>query len=86
MANKLYTHENVTYGARGRKWVFETPTYSYSTPVMPGGRPTADKIARIIAGGVKRGKGVLDNLGRANMHTVFHNAAKAQSNLILHRD
>ena len=82
---KTYIHEDVTYGARGRRWGFVTPRYSYHTPIMPGGRETADKIARIIAGGVKRTDGSdIDNLARANMHMVFHNAAKAQSRLVEH--
>jgi hypothetical protein len=79
--SKTYQHENVTYGAKGRRWDFITPNYSYRTPIMPGGRETADKIARVINGAVKR-SGTMDNLGRANMHTIFHNAAKAQSRLV----
>jgi hypothetical protein len=85
---KTYNHENVTYGAAGRRWKFETPGYSYSTPLMPGGRETAHKVARIIAGAAKRlGTNIcngLDGLAKANMHTVFHNAAKAQSRLVEH--
>ncbi len=85
---KTYEHETVTYGAAGRRWKFETDGYSYSTPIMPLGRPTADKVARIIVGAAKRlgpkiGEG-LDGLAKANMHTVFHNAAKAQSRLVEH--
>ena len=87
---KTHTHETVTYGAAGRRWKFETEGYSFSTPTMPGGRPTADKVARIIAGAAKRlGPEIrngLDGLAKANMHTVFHKAAKAQSRLIQHLD
>ena len=76
-----YNVGNVHYGARGRKWMFESPEYSYSTPVMPGGAETAHKVARVINGAVKR-KGEMDPLGRANMAKIFHDAAKAQSNLV----
>jgi hypothetical protein len=82
---KTHTHENVTYGAAGRRWKFETEGYSYSTPVMPLGRVTADKIARVINGAIKR-SGTMDELGRANMHTIFHNAAKKQSRIVHHLD
>jgi hypothetical protein len=52
---------------------------------MPGGRATADKVARIINGAVKR-SGTMDNLGRVNMHKVFHDAAKVQSRIVNHLD
>ena len=82
---KTYTHENVTYGAAGRRWSFKTDGYSYTTPTMPGGRETADKVARIIAGGVKRSGGNdIDGLARTAMHKVFHAAAKVQSRIIHH--
>lgn len=81
---KTYQHESVIYGARGRKWVFEVPdVYSYSTPVMTGGRETAHKVARIINGAIKR-SGTMDNLGRSNMSTIFHNAAKAARKFVPH--
>jgi hypothetical protein len=88
MATKIYTHEKVTYGAHGRRWVFEAPGYSYATPRMPMGADTAHKVARIINGAVKRlGSKIstvgLDGLARANRDTVFHNALKAQSRLAL---
>jgi hypothetical protein len=70
---KKYQYQNVTYGARGRKWNFVTDKYSYTTPTMPKGKETADKIARIIAGAVKR-TGQMDNLGRANMQQIFDKA------------
>lgn len=70
--------ENVSYQANGRRWVFTAPNYSYATSVMPGGRKTADKIARIINGGVKRTKGNgIDRLANVNMQQVFHNTAKS---------
>ena len=87
---KTHTHESVTYGAAGRRWNFATEGYSYSTPLMPGGRETADRVARIIAGAAKRmGPEIsngLDGLAKANMHTVFHKAAKAQSRIVHHLD
>ena len=81
---KTNTIEHVTYGAKGRRWEFSTPDgYKYSTPVMPGGRPTADKIAAVINGGNKRTKGNgIDNLARSNMATIFHKAAKATSRVV----
>jgi hypothetical protein len=80
-----HTIENVTYSARGRRWVFEAPNYSYSTNRMIGGRETADKIAKIINGGVKRTKGNgIDGLASANMNLVFHNAAVAVREPLTH--
>jgi len=88
MATKLYTHEKVTYGAHGRRWVFETPGYSYTTSRMPMGADTAHKVARIINGAAKRlGQKMastgLDGLAIANREKVFHDALKAQSRLAL---
>ena len=60
MAVKTYNHENVTYAAHGHHWKFEAPGYSYTTPRMPMGKPTADKMARIISGSLKR-QGTLTN-------------------------
>ena len=72
---KTYTYENVTYGAKGRRWEFSTPNYNYATSGIVGGRVTADKVARIIHGAIKRTAGsVMDNLGRANINTIFHKA------------
>jgi hypothetical protein len=85
---KSHTIEHVTYQAKGRRWEFVAEkngaeTYRYSTPLMPGGRETADKVARVINGSVKRSKtGELDNLGRSNMATIFHKAAKATSRVV----
>ncbi len=83
MAKTSHTLENVTYGASGRRWTFETTNFSYATPVMPGGRETADKIAAVINGGHKRTKGNgIDNLARSNMATIFHKAAKAKARMV----
>jgi hypothetical protein len=77
---KTHIHEQVSFGAKGRRWEFTAPGYSYATPRMPGGSVTAKKIAGAISGGNKRTKGNgIDNLARANMATIFHNAAKATS-------
>jgi hypothetical protein len=84
--SKLHTVENVTYGSRGRRWEFTAEkdgatVYKYGTPTMPGGRETADKVARVINGAVKR-SGRMDNLARSNMATIFHKAAKSQSRVV----
>ena len=85
---KTTTIEHVTYGAKGRRWEFVaekngTETYRYTTPHLPGGRNTADKVARIINGAVKRSKtGDIDGLARSNMSTIFHKAAKAASRVV----
>jgi hypothetical protein len=75
---KTYTKGPVTYGAAGRRWTFKTKNYQYSTPLMPGGRTTADKIAGAISGAAKRlgpaiGNG-LDCLAKGQMHKIFHDA------------
>jgi hypothetical protein len=82
--SKQYIEGNVTYAARGRKWTFEVgTTYSYSTPRMPGGAETAHKVARIINGSIKRSNnGTMDNLGRSNMNTILHKAAKTHSRVV----
>lgn len=72
---KLYTHETVTYGSSGRNWVFKAPGYELKT-AFKGGAETAHKVARIVAGAVKR-SGEMDNLGRANIYTVTHKAKLA---------
>jgi hypothetical protein len=72
------TLENVTYGASGRRWTFEAPKFSYVDSHLHGGRATADKIARIINGGVKRTKGNgIDRLAEANINQTLHNARVA---------
>jgi hypothetical protein len=89
MATKTYTHENVTYEAHGRRWDFKATVagseiYSYGTSRMPGGRVTADKVARVINGAVKRNssRNDIDNLARANMNDIFHRAKKAVSRVV----
>ena len=84
MAKSSHTHKQVIFGAKGRRWEFSTPDgYQYATPVMPGGRQTAEKIAAVIAGGNSRTKGNgIDNLARANMATIFHKAAKSVSRVV----
>ena len=86
----LHTIGAVSYGAAGRRWTFtvgpaENPAYSYATNRMPGGRVTADKVARIINGGNTRTKGHgPDNLARSNMSKVFHEASQAKRVPICH--
>ena len=90
MKNTLHTLGQVSYGAAGRRWTFTvgdvvSPIYTYSTNRMPGGRATADKVASIINGGNTRTKGAgPDNLARANVNKVFHEAARAQRKVIPH--
>ena len=85
MATKVYTEGKVSYGARGRRWEFKHEAgYQYASPTMPGGVETAHKVARIINGACKRSKdGMMDNLGRANMGKVFHDAARAHNRLVI---
>jgi len=75
--SKTYTIENVVYGARGPRWRFYSAThnYSYETPTMPGGHPTAEKVARRINGSLKR-CGRMDNLARSNIHDILMHAKK----------
>ncbi len=75
---KTYTHNQVTYGSAGQKWVFTAGTWQYKT-ALPGGRETAEKVARIVSGSLKRtgGKG-LDNLGRANIFTLVQSARQIE--------
>jgi len=80
---KTYTHENLTYGAKGPHWSFAAPNYFYSTPDMPGGAQTAHKVARVIAGSLKR-SGDMDNLARANVAAIIHRAAHPVSNTVKH--
>lgn len=82
---KTHTLENVSYGASGRRWKFEAPGYSFATPLMPGGRATAEKIARQLNGGSKRMKGNgMDSTSRTNVARILHDAAKAQTKVIPH--
>ena len=72
---KLYIHENVTYGSSGRNWKFTAPGYQLTT-AFKGGVETAHKVARIVAGSIKR-SGTMDNFGRANIFTVTNKAKLA---------
>ncbi len=90
MAKTSHVHEKVTYGASGRVWQFTATrrnkeTYIFRTPLMPGGRETADKIARAINGAVKRSKtGTMDGIGSAQMAKIFHDANAAKSPIVTH--
>ena len=85
MPRKIYTEVSVLYYATGKKWTFNVASekFAYSTPVMPGGKGTAGKIARIINSSIvrnaKKGKIgiVIDNLARANMVQVIERAQLA---------
>jgi len=70
------TVKNVTYGFAG-KWVFRAnlpdgSVYEFRTK-LPGGRATADKVARQVAGSVAR-KGELDNLARVTIDKIVAEA------------
>lgn len=67
---KVYVCESVTFGSNGKAWIFQAPRFEYKTP-LPGGVETAHKVARVVNGALKRTNGVgLDNLGRANIHSI----------------
>ena len=67
---KIYTHEQVTFGSSGQKWVFKSENFEYRTP-LKGGHETAEKVAHVVSGSLKRTKGQgLDNLGRSNIHQI----------------
>jgi hypothetical protein len=71
---KLYTYEQVTYGSAGQKWVFNGPAFQLKT-ALPGGVDTANRVARIVSGALKRTNGDgLDNLGRANIASIVDKA------------
>lgn len=71
---KVYVCESVTFGSVGQSWVFKSPRFEYKTP-LPGGVATAERVARVVNGALKRTNGAgLDNLGRANIHTIVTSA------------
>ena len=81
--SKTTTLENVTFGAKGRRWSFEVPGYSFATPTMPGGRITAEKIARQLNGGSKRMKGNgVDQTARTNISKILHDSAMASRHVM----
>jgi len=75
MKNTL-TFKNVTYGFAG-KWVFQAVNPNGTTfelrRKLVGGRMTADKVARQIAGASAR-KGELDNLARVTIDKIVAEA------------
>ena len=82
---KTNTIGQVTFTARGRRWDFEAPGYSFGTSGMHGGRETAVKVVNVINAGVNRTKGKgIDGLARSNMNTILHKAAKASSRMVNH--
>lgn len=70
---KLYTHNQVTYGSSGQKWVFKALGFEYRT-ALPGGFQTAERVAHVVSGSLKRTGNCLDNLGRANIHQIVTKA------------
>ena len=71
---KTYVHNQVTYGSLGQKWTFKAGIFEYRTG-LPGGKETADKVARVVSGSLARTRGAgLDNLGRANILTIVEKA------------
>ena len=79
---KTYTHQEVTYGSTGKKWIFARNEHGLNREVLrtffAGGAETAHKVARAVSGSLKRTKGIgLDNLGRANIATIETAAEKA---------
>ena len=72
--NNVHTIGNVSYVAKGRIWEFNSENFQFRRD-LPGGRETADKVASIINGSLKRSEnGVLDGLGRANIHKILASA------------
>lgn len=72
----LIQFKNVAYKFAG-KWDFtatnsEGKTVNYRTK-LPGGRQTADKVARQFAGAVARA-GEMDNLGRVQIAKIIKDA------------
>jgi hypothetical protein len=70
---KVYTHNQVTYGAVGQKWVFKALGFEYRT-TLPGGRETAERVSHVVSGALKRTGNSLDNLARANIHQIVTKA------------
>ena len=71
---KIYTHNQVTFTSAGPRWKFTADRFEYVTP-LPGGRATAERVARVVSGSLARTNGTgLDNLGRANINTIIEKA------------
>jgi hypothetical protein len=72
MTQKIYTHDQVTYGysLRMKKWKFTVKQHSFLFSVK--GKEMADKISHLIQAGLVRsnGKGI-DGLARSNINTVL---------------
>jgi hypothetical protein len=81
--NNTHTLGAVTYRNAGRKWTFEAPKYSYSSCTIPGGRPSADRVASIINAAVLR-KGTMDGLGEHNLREFLHKMSPNTSRVINH--
>lgn len=71
---KTYTHNQITYGSAGQKWVFNATGFEYRAG-LKGGQDTAHKVARVVSGSLIRTHGIgLDNLGRANIAQIVAKA------------
>jgi len=66
----IYNYYTIKYGSVGHKWEFQWPG-NQSLLVACKGRAMADKVARIVAGSLKRSDNKLDGLARANITQVI---------------
>lgn len=83
-AIKTYTEGSVTYGysRKSRKWEFFISSVAFTYLCQcPRSLFDAQKVARIIAGSVKR-CGALDNLGRANIKALINPRSKYQEPIV----
>jgi len=71
---KRYLFYTVQYGSIGKKWAFRWPGNN-TLIVECKGREMADKVARVIAGSLKRNDNKLDNLARANITQILRGPA-----------
>ena len=72
---KTYKLESVTYGFGSGKWLFQARNGKIQfLTIFRGGAPVAHKVARQIAGSVKRNpKSIeLDNLARTQIAAIAH--------------
>lgn len=71
---KRYLFYTIQYGSVGKKWLFRWPG-NQSLLVECKGLPMAEKVARVIAGALKRNGNRLDNLARANITQILRGPA-----------
>lgn len=74
MARSLQTYNtgavNYTFSIPNKKWTFSNGSFTFITS-CPGGRKTADKVANIVNGSLKRCN-ALDGLARANISKIIN--------------